>query len=79
MTSPDQDHELNPFPAGPALLYVHSEPRLFGEARTVTRVDLGTPVEGGPLSEADARRERKILRALLNQALWLLGDEENEG
>jgi hypothetical protein len=64
-------------PSGPALLYVHSGSALGGPWRT--RVDAGRITEGGPLSEEDARRERMLLRALLNQALWLLGPEENEG
>lgn len=71
------------YPDGPALLYVFSNGTgLLGvpdERRTVLRVDSGQIPEGGPLSVEDARRERMLLRALLNQALWLLGPEEGEG
>lgn len=61
-------------PPGPALLYVYSETG-FGlnpAERTVTQVDLSLPVGGGPMSDAEARRERQILRGLLEHALWLL-------
>lgn len=64
------------YPPGPALLYVHSVSPF--DVPCLTRVDLGTLQEGGPLSPSDARRERMILRALLNQALYLLGPEEGE-
>lgn len=75
------------WPPGPALLYIPSagtHPLRLpgdGDAPAMIRVDTGRPPirEGGPWSEEDARRERKLLRALLNQALWLLEDEENEG
>lgn len=72
------------FPGGPALLYVMSPDGRTGvhpddDPRPVAfRADLSRITEGGPLSESDARRERMLLRALLNQALYLLGPEEGE-
>jgi hypothetical protein len=63
-------------PPGPALMYVHSDSAPGGPV--ITQVDDVRIAEGGPMDEADARRERMILRALLNQALWLLGPEEGE-
>ena len=71
------------FPDGPALLYVMSSNSHTGihpdDPRPVAfRADLSRITEGGPLSESDARRERMLLRALLNQALYLLGPEEGE-
>ena len=72
------------FPDGPALLYVMSPDSHAGihpnnDPRPVAfRADLSRITEGGPLSESDARRERMLLRALLNQALYLLGPEEGE-
>lgn len=69
------------YPPGPALLYVPSpgaDVLAFpGDIRpSAWRVDTGRITEGGPVSTDDARRERMILRALLNQALYLLGTEE---
>lgn len=60
---------------GPALLYVHSEEHLDG-TRQITRADMSVPLEGGLLSEGQARRERGVLRALLVHALWLLDQED---
>jgi len=69
------------FPPGPALIYVPSDPdALLGDRDTTAlRIDTGRPTAGGLWSEETARRERMLLRALLNQALWLLGPEEDEG
>lgn len=68
------------FPPGPALIYVPSVPdALFGDRDMALRVDTGRLTAGGPWSEETTRRERMLLRALLNQALWLLGPEEDEG
>jgi hypothetical protein len=68
------------YPQGPALLYVHSPTDRDSisppEVRTVTRVDWVVPVEGGPMSIADAHRERQVLRSLLEHALWLLDQED---
>lgn len=76
MSAPDKD-PVPYYPPGPALLYVHAEERLFlGPDRrtlTVTRVDHGLP---GADCEAVVQRERRILRALLEHALWLLDREE---
>jgi hypothetical protein len=72
------------FPDGPALLYVMSSNSHTGihpnnDPRPVAfRADLSRITEGGVLSADDARRERMLLRALLNQALYLLGPEEGE-
>lgn len=62
------------WPQGPALMYVHSGGAVG--MRTVTRVDNVVPGEGGPFSMMDATRERRVLRALLEHALWLLDREE---
>lgn len=61
-------------PQGPALLYVYSDARasLNPAERTVVQADLAVPIGGGPMSLAEARRERQILRGLLEHALWLL-------
>lgn len=67
------------YPPGPALLYVHADPgEPFDEptTRTPTRVDLDPPLTGGPLLPVIGVRERRILRALLEHALWLLDQEE---
>lgn len=69
-----------PFPdgtdgTGPALVYVPSQ-TMPGD--DVFWVDRALITEGGPLSANDARRERMLLRALLNHALYLLGPEEGE-
>jgi hypothetical protein len=68
------------YPPGPALLYVPSpvtglvqDPE---EARYAFRVDSSVIQEGGLLSVEDVYRERKILRALLEHALWLLDRAE---
>lgn len=77
----DTDFTGPAFPPGPALLYVHAPDTggiLPGPGTVVTRVDTGRILEGGPLSADDARRERMLLRALLNHALFLLGPEEGE-
>lgn len=70
------------FPDGPALLYVMSHGvsllRPDEPGRTAFRVDAARITEGGSLSADDARRERMLLRALLNHALFLLGPEEGE-
>lgn len=67
------------FPDGPALLYVPSPGTgLRTDDATAWRVDASRITEGGVLSADDARRERMLLRALLNQALYLLGPEEGE-
>lgn len=80
---PDPDPRF-PFPLGPALLYVPSPGTGIGlslpdDVPAVWRVDAGTIAGGGTLDHDEARRERMILRALLNQALYLLGPEEDEG
>lgn len=75
--SADEDTPEVYFPQGPALLYVHSdEGTVLDGTRTITQVDRGLPLPGGPVSGKDVRRERRILRALLEQALWLLDQEE---
>lgn len=66
-------------PPGPALLYVHADlgPTLLDRpSQTITQVDFSPPREGGPVSPAEVQRERRILRALLEHALWLLDQEE---
>ena len=65
------------FPPGPALLYIPTiTDRLFKEGGTsLYRVDNGTIMEGGVLSEDEARRERAVLRALLRHALTLVGED----
>lgn len=79
---PDGTEEQPVYPDGPALLYVPSPGTSVVRAdyfRGVAfRVDSSRIAEGGILSEADARRERMLLRALLNHALFLLGPEEGE-
>lgn len=76
----DQDSDIPYYPRGPALLYVHSEDtRLLhvNEARTISRVDTGSSTTiDSTLSDSDNRRERQILRSLLEHALWLLDQEE---
>lgn len=79
---PDGTENVPYFPDGPALLYVMSHGvsplRPDEPGTTAFRVDAARITEGGTLSADDARRERMLLRALLNQALYLLGPEENE-
>lgn len=78
MTEPDEDRVPH-YPPGPALLYVHADPGpllLDRPSQTITQVDFGPPLEGGPVSPAEVQRERRILRALLEHALWLLDREE---
>lgn len=77
----DTDFTGPPFPSGPALLYVPTPGTgmVFpAPGQVVARVDTGRITEGGSLSADDARRERMVLRALLNHALYLLGPEEGE-
>lgn len=77
----DADFTGPVFPPGPALLYVHAPGTglvLPDPGPAVTRIDTGRILEGGTLSADDARRERMLLRALLNHALYLLGPEEGE-
>lgn len=79
MSAPDEDPTPY-YPPGPALLYVHADPGmpfLDRPSQAITQVDHGVPVWGGPVSEKDAHRERRILRALLEHALWLLDQEES--
>lgn len=61
------------FPPGPALLYVHSDQGMLSgtaDTHTITRVDQGgMPTAGGVTSAAEARRERRLLRALLEHTL----------
>lgn len=79
---PDGTEEQPFYPDGPALLYVPSpgtSPVRADYSRDVAfRVDSHLITEGGVMSANDARRERMLLRALLNQALYLLGPEEGE-
>lgn len=74
------DTPTGTYPPGPALLYVHADARhglrFDDDVRTLTQVDLSAPAEGGPLSAADAARERALLRALLVHALRLLDEAE---
>lgn len=84
MPDPDDPGSLHTdwLPSGPALLYIPSDPGgLVTESLlpTAFRVDTHRITGGGPLSDDGARRERMLLRALLSQALWLLGPEEDEG
>lgn len=66
------------FPSGPALLYVYSDQgNMIAEAtHTIMRVDTGSlPAAGGPVSAADARRERRLLRALCEHVLHQLSQK----
>lgn len=79
---PDGTEGYPSWPTGPALLYVTSGGTALlplNSTQTAYRVDSSRITEGGTLSADDARRERMLLRALLNHALFLLGPEEGEG
>lgn len=64
---------------GPAIIYVPTpdDVALGTEEMVLYRVDTAMPIqEGGTLSADTARRERAVLRSLLEHALTLLNESE---